>query len=411
MSAGLDTEVKGDPASVERAATWLRATVGPQVENAATALSSVRRDAEGDWGGEAGPAFASQMAKGFTKADELDTQLKSEARHYETFASRLREAQNDMADVRNLASGAGLTVAGYTIQNPGPGPARPPDLTGPVTPQELESHNNVVRAYNAHQDLIRAWNRAVTDAGHARDDHERACNELEADAVALAILSFSDIGGRAAAKALDVKNVRILRQTAKTFENEYQDVRGRMSETDYREYGEKAKDAYGRDADHLDRARTLSQDAGAAADDAEALNKFEGLGKGVSGALLGLGIAWDIHSGESAPEAVTTDVGGYAVGDVVGTFATIGADAAVGAAMGSEVPVVGNVVGGVVGAGVGIFTTGALKSLWEGSSLGDAGQAGLDMLKDTGGAIATAGNDVGSGIGHAASAVGDFFGL
>jgi hypothetical protein len=54
----------------------------------------------------------------------------------------------------------------------------------------------------------------------------------------------------------------------------------------------------------------------------------------------------------------------------------------------------------VVGAGVGIFTSGAIDSLFEdGPDVGAAVDSGLDALEDTGGAIVDGAGAVVDGIG------------
>lgn len=54
----LDTEIKGNPASVEAAGTWLTSTLAPQVDSSVDALAEARKEAEADWDGPAGVAFA-----------------------------------------------------------------------------------------------------------------------------------------------------------------------------------------------------------------------------------------------------------------------------------------------------------------------------------------------------------------
>ncbi len=88
-----------------------------------------------------------------------------------------------------------------------------------------------------------------------------------------------------------------------------------------------------------------------------------------------------------------------------GFAASVIAGAATGAVVGSFIPVpgVGTAVGAVVGAGVGVFTSGAIDSLFEdGPDVMDAWDAGLESLGDTGGAIA-------DGVGGLVDGVGGLF--
>jgi hypothetical protein len=75
---------------------------------------------------------------------------------------------------------------------------------------------------------------------------------------------------------------------------------------------------------------------------------------------------------------------------------------ATGAVVGSFVPIpgVGTAAGAVIGAGVGIFTSGAIDSLFEnGPDVGAAAEAGWDAVADTGEAIGDAAGSVGDAIG------------
>ena len=121
----LDTEIPGSPGSIESAAHWLSGTLAPSVSKASDALNSARGDAESDWDGDAGSAFASTMRSASAKADDLHGSTTEVARGLDTYAGSLRRAQDRMADIRDAASGAGLTVHGYVIENPGAGPSRP----------------------------------------------------------------------------------------------------------------------------------------------------------------------------------------------------------------------------------------------------------------------------------------------
>ncbi|MGY2704213.1 hypothetical protein [Nocardioides sp. HB32] len=113
-----------------------------------------------------------------------------------------------------------------------------------------------------------------------------------------------------------------------------------------------------------------------------------------SGALAIAGIGLDIAGGEDPVQATASGAGGF--------LASVGAGAATGAVVGSFVPVpgVGTAAGAVVGAGVGIFTSGAIDSLFEnGPDVGAAVDSGVDALEDTGGAIADGAGAVVDGIG------------
>ena len=130
-----------------------------------------------------------------------------------------------------------------------------------------------------------------------------------------------------------------------------------------------------------------------AADDLARANRFLTAGKAVplavGGALTGVGIWYDMkYEDESAAQAVTSNVGGFA--------ASVATGAVIGTAIGGPV---GTVVGTVVGAGVGVFTSGMIDGLWEsGGDVGEAFTAGVDTLVDTGDALVDGAGDVGGAI-------------
>lgn len=119
---------------------------------------------------------------------------------------------------------------------------------------------------------------------------------------------------------------------------------------------------------------------------------------------MGVGVVVDLFDGGSVPQALASNVGGYAAGAAVTTGVSAGtsvlAATAAGAAMGSAVPVVGTVVGAVAGLTVGIFASGAIDSMFtNGPDVGAAWDAGTDAVSDTVGAV-------GDGL----EAAGDFVG-
>ena len=124
----------------------------------------------------------------------------------------------------------------------------------------------------------------------------------------------------------------------------------------------------------------------------------------VGGLLTGVSIYTDIEGGESVAQATTSNV--------VGFGASVAAGAGVGMALGTVFPGVGNVVGAVAGAAVGgvvgIFTSGAVDSIFEnGWDIGEAMVNGGRDLWDTGAAIGELGAQGASAVGDAVQAVGD----
>lgn len=252
----------------------------------------------------------------------------------------------------------------------------------------VDHYNTSVRLYNAHQDLIRAYNQAVTDAQGVLDDYDKSCTALENDyqgmSAANGMLSSADIVGGAVMGALGAKHTSILRRNAGWLADEAKTWQRRIANTDYSHpAGRYALDRdYKAKFDAQDRAAQAARDA----DDARARPKLSTAAKLFSGTLGAVGARFgiysDIQAGESTEQAVTSNVGGVLAGAAAG--------AVIGTAI--PIPVVGTVAGAVVGAGVGLFTSGAIDSLFEnGPDVGQAFDDGLEALADTGGAIVDAG--------------------
>lgn len=149
------------------------------------------------------------------------------------------------------------------------------------------------------------------------------------------------------------------------------------------------------DLEHWDERRRAGTEMVRQADEVDRGAKLASWKLG--GALAVVGVGLDLASGESPAQAVTSGAGGVA--------ASVLAGAGTGAAVGTLIPVpgVGTVAGAVVGAGVGIFTSGAIDSLFEdGPDVSDALDAGFESLTDTGGAIA-------DGVGAVVDGIGGFF--
>ncbi len=215
------------------------------------------------------------------------------------------------------------------------------------------------------------------------------------------VVSASDVAGALAASRGTYLHVSILRQTATTFTTEATEALNRMRSTDYTRTG---RSAFYDDLHNANRLQGMADDATRAADDAvRGGSSATRLSGAFSKALVGVGIGLDLHDGESVPQAVASNVGGYAAGAGAGTLASMGTSMAMGAAFGSVVPGVGTAVGAVVGLGVGIFASGAIDSLFEGSDVGEALGDGVEAVTDTVDAV-------GDGISDAAEGVGDFVG-
>ncbi len=129
------------------------------------------------------------------------------------------------------------------------------------------------------------------------------------------------------------------------------------------------KQLWYKDLDEAKRLASSADDLARTADDLRTTSKSLPLKLG--GALAVAGIGYDIYTGKDPVQAVASGGGGF--------FASVAAGAGTGALIGTFVPIpgVGTAVGAVVGAGVGIFTSGAIDSLFEnGPDVGAAFDSG-----------------------------------
>jgi hypothetical protein len=416
----VDTEIEGQPGSVESAGSWLRDRLAPKVGEAADRMNDARRNADASWQSQAGDEFSARMSKGRDRVEDLEKAAKKMGDDLDDFAEKLRRCQDQMRDIRSAASGAGLSVSGFLIQDPGPGPARPPDHFVGTEP-EVAEHNRKVAAYDAHQDLIRAYNHASSEAARIDRQYATACRELQDEYTvgehASWLVNVADILGDGAAGAIGatigLKKSKLhggadaLLDDAKRAVADLQAHPERYLKRKWLFF--KTLDEARLEADRLaiqgklDEAEDLLAKS-RALDDLK-LPKYLGRAGKVLGPLgLGLGVYNDYQEGESTTQIVVSQGASTAVGIAAGAGASALTGMAIGAAAGSVVPGVGTVVGAVVGtaigAGVAIFADGAIDSLFEnGPDVGKAAEEGLDALKDTGGAIADGVSSVGDTVG------------
>lgn len=396
----VHTEIQGSPGSVESAASWLRTTLAGKLESTAEAFNSVRASARGSWEGGAGTEFAGTMASARSATDDLEGAARQMAQDLEAFATTLRRCQGDMADVRQAASGAGLTVNGFVVQHPGEGPARPPDDFWGTT-SEVAAHNQRVAAYDTHQDLLRAYHVADTEAARVDRVYGAACQDLQrqyaiTDHASWLTSTAEVIGDGAAASWADVikGEQSRLRAQARTLLDDAERAMRDMQANPDRYLKRKWLFFETLDADKLQADRLAIQgkldaatdlvDRSGALDDVRGPGRLAVAGRAMGALGLGLGVYNDYQDGESATQIAVSQGSSFLAG--------AGTGALIGAGIGSVVPVagtaVGAVVGGVVGAGVSIFADGAIDSMFEnGPDVGAALEEGWNAIEDTGGAI------------------------
>lgn len=411
----VDTEIEGSPADVETAATWLRTDLAAKLDGAAEVLNDVRRSAEASWTGHAGAEFTTTMTSARSATDDLVAATRTMATDLEAFATALRRCQDDMADVRRVAAAAGLSLTGFVVQHPGAGPARPPDgFRG--TEAEVAAHDQRVEAYDAHQDLLRAYAAAQSEAARVDRAYASACRRLQDDYTvgehASWLTTTGEILGDGAAAswvdALKGRQSRLLTQAQTLLDDAARAVDDMQAHPERylrrRWFFFETVDVERLNADRLAIQGTLDDatdllDRSAALDDVRGPGRLTVAGRALGAAGIGLGIYNDHQEGESATQIAVSQGGSFLAG--------AGAGALAGAAVGSVVPVagtaVGAVVGGVIGAGVSVFADGAIDSMFEnGPDVGAALDEGWQAVEDTGGAIA-------DGVSGAAETVGGWF--
>lgn len=382
----IDTEITGSPESVLAAAEWIASTLRPGIEAGEDAFAGARNEAGGDWRGDTGAAFEGAMGRAVTETASLRRSAGRVRTTFVDYAGSLRSCQDRMTTIRSDARAAGLTVSAFVIQEAGPGPVRPGDPPVDASQGQVDAYDRSVAAYNAHQDLVVAYNGLVERADDVWTDIERAWERVSAEDRAMDgpgwAFQLTDVAGGLGGALMEV-HVSALRGNAQYFAD---------LSADYLERLRTSPTNLSHLYDDLDHWKTTG--AGAA-DDAARAARLANIGRyapvALGGALAIGGIFYDMHgpNQEDFGQAATSNLGGFA--------ASVGTGAAVGTLIGGPV---GTVVGTVVGAGVGIFTSGMIDGLWEnGGDVGDAFMEGLDSVVDTGEALADVGGAIVDGIG------------
>lgn len=343
----IDTSVEGNPESVRASARWLRESFAATIEQATDAIYSARNNVDAAWDGPASQAAVGKLTNGAERADEMALAAREFARAVDDFAAGLQQAQNDMADVRADASAAGLTLIDNIIQDPG---------------SQSEAR---VSAYNAIQHAVAANLQTQVLVGETLKNVWATIRDkwffLVADLLsgagkALALKHASLMTGHAAFLARESTRYLDLARSAPP---------GTPASQIYRDF---------------DWARTTAQNAEDLLDTAKKVESNAGRIAGrLNGGLAVAGIAYDIYNGKPVDRAIVSGGLGF------------GASVLAGAAIGSLIPIpgVGTLVGAGGGAVVGIFTSGAVDTLYT-EGLGSAGDAigdGAAAVADTGAAI------------------------
>ena len=405
MTDQLDTEIEGEPANIREVSRWVGGDLAGGLDTMATEVGNHRRNVAGDWQGEAADGFAGRAQTLVRKADEGVTISHAVATVLDTLADELRDAKQDMAEVRSTARNGDLTVTGFVIVKPGPQPPSAGDLPADATPQESDSwhrRNDAVIAYNAQIDV---WNSCVTLSDAA---FQRWLDALEAAGRAWETHDSQYVGLTAQLLSAGTQ-LELVRRTNPIMVGQVDDMLLRaqqlrdhaaaMVRPDGRFVGDRAHyfDLL-EQADRLDEAHPSAR---------ARLPNWE-IPRGVTRAFWALDVlaaGYGIHS-DWEEEGATQAIVSNAVPAVAAIAAGAASGAALGGVIGTFIPVpgvgtaAGVVVGAVVGTMVGAFTSGAVDSLFE---------SGADTLGDWGNAVVDGFDEIGDTFGSIGEGVGDVF--
>lgn len=171
----LNTRVDGDIAAVRGVAESVGA-LGDGLTGAGDGFGSAVRASEPRWSGRAGDAFRGKITSA-RQATELAAEATRQVRDaMRTFAGRMDQVKAMMKQAESIASGAGLTVAGNSIEPPKP-PAQPANVC--YTPAgaaqaAAQFHAAVVK----YQRQLAAYRKAEQIIQQARQREKQAHTEL-----------------------------------------------------------------------------------------------------------------------------------------------------------------------------------------------------------------------------------------
>lgn len=177
----VDLQVQGDVDSVRGTANGM-AALGGAIEDAGAGFGQASAVSESSWLGVAGDAFRSRIgtARQATTAAAQASRRMAAALH--TFADRMATVKSEMARARSIASGAGLTVSGDSIQEPTPPPAPPaacytPQAAAAIAHQQAAAEAKYRRQVRAYQQAERLVAEARKQEQAAHSDVTRAADE------------------------------------------------------------------------------------------------------------------------------------------------------------------------------------------------------------------------------------------
>jgi uncharacterized protein YukE len=190
--ATLNTQVDGDTGSVRATADGISA-LGGGLDDAGAGFAAAASQSESQWSGNAGDAFRGKItsAQQATRLAATATHQVRDATH--AFAAQMDQVKAKMKQAESLASGAGLSVSGNSIEPPKP-PAAPANAcyTKAAATQvaaafhaEVAKYQRQMTAFKKAEQLIKQARQQETQAHtalrQANKDAENLLSELKND--------------------------------------------------------------------------------------------------------------------------------------------------------------------------------------------------------------------------------------
>lgn len=147
----LNIEVKGDPASIQETADWLRSMAG-EVGDTGTHVVRARGNSESAWEGDAAESFRRVAQQTAQAVDELETDYRGTQDALDVHASDLATVKSRMTEAAGVARDGGLEVTATQIMEPGPAPPAPTPLPTdrPATATEAQGNAAATQAQSAY---------------------------------------------------------------------------------------------------------------------------------------------------------------------------------------------------------------------------------------------------------------------
>ncbi|GMA33316.1 hypothetical protein [Litorihabitans aurantiacus] len=158
----IDTRVPGEHSEVRAAAEWLDPTASDAVDDASGDMRNLFGYSGGHWISTSGDAYRSTLSLAMSAADDVEGLMKDVAEKLRSYAGQLERLEGYIADHRDAASSAGLTLTPTTIE--------PPTSTLPYCPTDRD--DPLWDDWQDHLDRVELFNEIAEDVGTRWGDLE-----------------------------------------------------------------------------------------------------------------------------------------------------------------------------------------------------------------------------------------------